>query len=702
MGKSEFTGKGSPVGGRNLRVVDGGGAGSALPNAVDAERSVISGCMQWPDSCVPVAMAKRVTAEAFYLPAHRIIYRAVSQCWERGVPIELKGFSELLRADGVLEEVGGHQAIALLWMAEVTTAHFERRVDEVVAALARRNLWVTAEKSKEAAMDPSTDAILEMERLQARSRELVAANRRMLAVAIPPEGDERPRLDVGQPVQALSRELGVILGQNGFYRRAETRMVVTVASDGRVETVTARRLRGAVGKFVYPVAWEKVRDREVPKDLAVEAAATLLETDSFLDLLPELRGVARVKVPVWKGGAVELSRRGYDPETGIFCSDLLPFEEGLDLAQARAVFDELLGAFEFEDGTTWAKCRSGVLQVAMMVGTFCAQLLGSGKPRPLAVYVANQPGAGKTLLAFMAICHVLGKVAAEDYPPGRAGQEELKKILDIAAIEQAPVQWFDDVPEHMQSNALNRFVTASRHKPRILGKSEKVDVPAVTQVFATGNHTKVNRDLSRRGLVVELFVPGDIQERQFRVELTQDLLASPEWRAKSLAACWALVRAWTQQGCPMRRHAPLKGFSDYTALVGGVMACAGMDADPFAEPQLPMSGDEDTTEMQRLLVAVAEEWRDHGAFTNGDALNLDEIVQVARREQIQLVDGRGRDIIGREGDDVLDSGARKSLGAQLKKWRGRHLKTGDGERFQFGRREQANGSVYPLTFLSAD
>lgn len=684
--------------GRQFKVVQPGD-GDALPNAEQAERSVISACMQWPDEWVPQLHHLGIGEEVFYVPAHRILWRAIQEHLERGVPIEMMGMRTHLKAQGVLEDVGGDHGVAMLWQAEVTDAHVIRRAEEVLGAATRRKAWITAEKVKEAAKDPSSETLLEVERLAAEVRELHLTNRRSLSLVTPLPGDERARLDVGQPIQALARELGAVLGAAGYYRRAETRLVVTVDEEGRTEAVTPRRLRGAVGEHVYPVAFDKLREREVPKDIPVETAATLLETDAFLNLLPELKGVAQVRMPVWKGDAVELARPGFDPETGIFCADRVSFDDGLTVADAGVIFDELLGGFEFENGEPWLRCRSGALQVALMVGQFCTHLLQCGVPRPMAAYVANQPGAGKTLLASMALCHVHGKIASEDYPPGRSGQEEIKKLLDVAAIEQAAVLWFDDVPEYISSHALNRFVTASRHRPRILGKSEKIDVAARTQIFVTGNHTRVTRDLIRRAVVVELFVPGEIQERTFKQEFTQELLTRNEWRSKSLAACWAMVKNWVDKGCEMREHTPLSGFSGYTALVGGVMAAAELDVDPFAEPELPMSGDEETSEMKRLLHAVAAQMRDHPSWENGDPVTLDDIVEVARAEQVQLVDGRGRDIIGKEGDGPVDAGARRSIGAQLKKWRGRHLRMEDGRQFQFGRREQMQGSVYPLTIL---
>ena len=667
------------------------------PAAVPQEQALISLVLQDAELMVPAAASKGVDEGSWHVPAHRKLWATVRELVERGEPVELLALQALLEDRGELDYVGGPANLTRLWVAEPTAHHFEGHVEAVVAAAARRQLLAAAEAAGAAARSVDGQPAQEVENLLAGLRTMLEADRARVSVTPPEAGDRRPRVDVGQHVRTLARQLGEILSGEGFYRRAETRLVVTVAPDGRTEAMTARRLRAALEKHVFPVAYDARREKEVPKSLPLETAATILEADVFLEALPELVGVAPVRMPVWRQGEVALAPAGYDPESRVYCVDGVPFADDWTLEEAGEALDELLGGFEFPSGEFWGASRSGMLQVAVMMGTFTRWLLPPGTPRPLVAYVGNQPGTGKTLLASMAVGHVFGEVANEDYPGGRAGQDELKKILDVAAIDQAPLLWFDDVPEFVHSNALNRFVTASRHKPRILGKSEKLDVPNVTQVVLTGNHLRVTRDLIRRGLIVELFVPGDVEERQFAVEFTPALLTRPEWRARMLAACWAIVREWAENGAARRENAPLKGFSDYCGMVGGIMSAAFPGgADALQTPDLPMGGDEETEEIRRLLLAVAE------SVADGEpphVLSLDEILEIAQREQIQLTDRRGKDVVGSAGDPP-DKGARRSFGSHLKKWRGRHLRLRDGRCFEFGRRHQEHGAAYPLRFLT--
>lgn len=667
----------------------------ALPSDVEAERAVVSLCFQAPDDALPRAMRTGLRLEALTVPAHRMLFALLVELHGRGEVVDLQAVTRVLRDRGELDNAGGEAGVAAVFTAESSGWLLEDRCSRVLAAGAKRKLWLAGEKAKEAAGDPSSEVADQLAVLQAQMREMLEANPDR-GVVVPIDGEKRPRLNVGQPVQELARELGAVLGKCGFYRMAETRRVVTVDDAGHVEPVTEHRLVGSIGKHVYPVEYDRQREREVSRDIGVTKAKVLLETDTFLKRLPELRSVAPVRVPVMKGGQVVLAKKGYDEETQVFCADQIPYDAGMNVDDAVEVLEGLLKGFEFPEASSWKESRSGLLQVGVMLASYCHLLLPPGTPRPMVVYVANQPGSGKTLLASMALLHVFGAVASEDFPVGKGGQEELKKILDVAAIEQKGVLWFDDAPEFVQSHALNRFVTASRHNPRVLGKSQKMDVAAQTQVFLTGNHIRVTRDLIRRAVVIELFVPGDIETREFELELTQPYLAREETRKSVLAACWSLVREWVDAGAKRREHTPLKGFADWCGLVGGLVGSerwAGVD--PLEVPDLPMSGDEETMEMKRLLVAVAEEWGEPEEVVD---VTLDHIVEVARREQVTLCDRGGRDIIG-NGTDTLDGPARRSLGMKLKKWRGRQLVDGKGKAFTFGKRHQERGAVYPLTYV---
>ncbi len=682
-----------------LRVVEGEGAATEeLPNAVESELQLLSICLQWPDEYLVEATRGGITGESFYQPANGAIWGRLVETFGTGEPVDLTAFTMWLKSAGRLEEVGGAHHVVKVWTAAVTGSLFKNRVEEVRAAEDRRKLVLASREAHAGAMELNGAPMDEASRLLAAMRQALGTNQKELGMAVPADGDSRPKVDVGQPLSALARQLGPVLAKHKFFRRAETRLVVKAEEGGRISPVNARRLRGAVGEHVYPVAFDRSREREVPKDISSDMAASLLETDRFLALLPELAAIAPVRMPVWTAsGGVELCKPGYNEETGVYCADEVEFSDDYSLKEAADVFNELLGGFQWPSGEGWSRSRSGLLQMALMVGSFCSLLIPPGTPKPMAVYVANQPGAGKTLLACMANCAVHGIMASEDYPAGKSGQDELKKILDVAAIEQAPVLWFDDVPEFIKANALNRFIVAERHKPRILGRSEKLNVPAVTQVFMTGNHIRVTRDLIRRALVVELFVPGEIRDREFEVEFSMSYLAQDEIRKKILAACWAVVRNWAEKGCYRPRSAGLKGFSGWCGLVAGVMdAVLGKDdPDPFGEPELPTMGDEETEHMKRLLVAVAADYGEPGEVVE---VTLDQIIEVARMQQVELFDGKGRDIIGNEGDAPLSAGQRQSLGAHLKKWRGRELGSKEGLIFTFGHRKQEKQRVYPIEF----
>ena len=154
---------------------------------------------------------------------------------------------------------------------------------------------------------------------------------------------------------------------------------------------------------------------------------------------------------------------------------------------------------------------------------------------------------------------------------------------------------------------MNRFVTSSRHAGRVLSSKERFDVPAVTQVFVTGNNIKGSRDLARRSLIVELFFASELEERPpFELEITGPYLAREEVRKGFLSALCALVKHWAtatpEERAVLAKLPALASFEDWTRLVASVLIYAGF-ANPLSSPLVPFDVDDD--QMKDLLVAAA-------------------------------------------------------------------------------------------------
>lgn len=498
-----------------------------------------------------------------------------------------------------------------------------------------------------------------------------------------------PKLNIEQSLREVAVQLGGLLRRLDIFRLGEGREVVTV-EEGKIVPMDGLRFRTWVQRHV--TTYKSTKDSQVETTMSGDAASTVLKSDDFLDLIPALKGIAPVRLPVMREAGVELLKPGYDEETGIFCEDGVDYATNMELEEALAVFDRLLKDFEFPDGG-WKDSRSGAVQFAAIVGSFCRWLFEPGTLRPQIVYSANQPGSGKTLLVSMALAAVEGIGASTDFPLNQRGgidEGKISEILAMTARDRESSLWFDDSPPWIKSNSLNKFVTASRHRGRILGKATGWAEDAVTQVFITGNMIEVTADLMRRSLICELFVAGEASEKEPEEILSAKILSRKEWRSRILAACWAIVREWEVQERPVMPGGP-PGFEDWMGPIIGMSSIAGLK-DPGERPDLPMSGDTTDKEFRELFVALVDEIADECEPEDRN-VTPDEVIEMGR------VLGVLSDLVGFSGDNVPDAKAKRRLGTQMKKYRGRQFRDSKGRLFEFGQRKQRSGSVYPVTFL---
>jgi len=91
------------------------------PQSVEAERSVIGGLLLSPDGWD--AIAELVTAEDFYRPEHRAIFRQIAKLVDLGQPVDVITVADRLLATGELEAAGGHTYLAELAETTLTAAN---------------------------------------------------------------------------------------------------------------------------------------------------------------------------------------------------------------------------------------------------------------------------------------------------------------------------------------------------------------------------------------------------------------------------------------------------------------------------------------------------------------------------------------------------------------------------------------------------
>jgi hypothetical protein len=318
--------------------------------------------------------------------------------------------------------------------------------------------------------------------------------------------------------------------------------------------------------------------------------------------------------------------------------------------------------------------------LAAMIGTYCHGLFPEGTAKPLVIFNANQPGAGKSILARVTLCPVHGWIPEGGKPDS---ESELEKVLDSAAMARKPFLLLDDVA-NLRSQALNRFITSPVHECRRMHSQALMTAPKTCQVFATGNALSITEDLERRALIIDLFEAGKATDKKIAKgkEITSEWLAMPATRARFLAALWAIVREWRDEGMKMGGGRK-PSFERWAAVIGGVLSFAPSLADPFAARKVLSGGDESTRALERVLAIVA------GRYESGDTPRPDtaEILAAAEAEDLaEAITGFAKD-------------AKKSLGWRLKRIRGRQFTDTRGRLFEFGKRDLGAGASYPITYL---
>jgi replicative DNA helicase len=93
------------------------------PHSLEAEQAVLGGVFLKPESLY--LMIDILHEDDFYLPAHRLIFSAYRDLFQRGLPIDLISVAEQLKSGARLEEVGGAVYLAELARSIASAANAE-------------------------------------------------------------------------------------------------------------------------------------------------------------------------------------------------------------------------------------------------------------------------------------------------------------------------------------------------------------------------------------------------------------------------------------------------------------------------------------------------------------------------------------------------------------------------------------------------
>jgi len=127
--------------------------GRMPPYSDDGERGVIGAVLH--DSCLvlPVMVNQGVTADEFYVPAHRMLVETMLEMFAAGWPVDVLTVSDKLKEKGIAEKVGGMSYLSRIMDACAAVDHAGYYLELVRKTAIRRRIISKVREIEQAAYD---------------------------------------------------------------------------------------------------------------------------------------------------------------------------------------------------------------------------------------------------------------------------------------------------------------------------------------------------------------------------------------------------------------------------------------------------------------------------------------------------------------------------------------------------------------------
>jgi hypothetical protein len=303
--------------------------------------------------------------------------------------------------------------------------------------------------------------------------------------------------------------------------------------------------------------------------------------------------------PVLRADGSVWQTPGYDGHTGVLyepSGQFPPVPDAPTIDDARRALASLLEVtcdFSFENEDHRAAWLAGLL-------TPLARFAFSG-PSPLFLIDANVRAAGKGLLAQTIGWIVLGRempVSSYTHEP-----EEMRKKITAIAIAGDRLVLLDNLEGRFGNDALDRALTSTRWKDRVLGKSEMVDLPLLPAWYATGNNVAVATDTARRIIHVRLDVLDEHPEDRTGFQHPNLIAWIREYRGRLLSDAMTILAAYFRAGQPSQNLSPFGSFEGWSNAVRQAVVWVGMSDPCLTRTRLAEMADTTSDALAQLISA---------------------------------------------------------------------------------------------------
>ena len=240
-----------------------------------------------------------------------------------------------------------------------------------------------------------------------------------------------------------------------------------------------------------------------------------------------------------------------------------------DLSAAVALIDDLICDFPLVTASDRANAY------ALLLGPLVRDMIVG--PTPLHLVEAAMAGSGKGLLVSALLTPSLGNNVGV-LPAGRDDAEWRKGITSSLKAGR-PAIIIDNVRKAIASPTLASALTATVWSDRVLGVNEEVNLPVRCIWIATGNNPPLSTEIARRSVRIRLdpMVDRPWQREASGFRHPELLSYAIEHRSELLGAALTIARAWVSAGQPTTNTPPLGSYEQWSRVIGGILAHAGIE-----------------------------------------------------------------------------------------------------------------------------
>ncbi len=350
-------------------------------------------------------------------------------------------------------------------------------------------------------------------------------------------------------------------------------------------------------------------DLKTLKSMSRELAVTVLHSEQFQKLMPQLDRIFTIPIPILHNNELTFPKQGYDPRF----KSWLPYnapkisttDADLDLSKKaiNGIFEEF--CLETEQDKTNA--------IAALLTPFLRGLYSRFTVRtPVFFYMANRERAGKDYCA--GINGILYEGHATEEPPVstedkfNSHSEELRKKIFATLRQGKKRMHFANNKGYLNNATLEQVTTNERYNDRLLGSNNTYDFDNELEFSMSGNlGITFTPDFANRSVFIKLFL--DIEDANSRPFKTPDLHGFiKENRGEILSALFCFVKEWFNAGQP-KGETVFTSFPEWANICGGIMIHNGF-GDPCKKSKdvMLIKGDTETEDMKTLYELIFEKY----------------------------------------------------------------------------------------------